>query len=80
MDIPNDKYLATATDAELANRKKANEALLGHTFNAHQRWVCRKSIALINDEISTRVQVARARKAGALLSKVQQVTSTVAFG
>ena len=80
MNLPNDKYLATATDAELANRKKIHEAALGVVYNTHQCWVNRKAIALIRDEISARAQVAIARKTGALLSKVRQVTSEVAFG
>ncbi|MCE2722073.1 MAG: hypothetical protein LW865_02125 [Betaproteobacteria bacterium] len=80
MDIPNDKYLATATDTELANCKKCHEAALGIVFNAYERCLHRKTIALINDELSARAQIAKARKAGALLSKVRQVTSTVAFG
>ncbi len=80
MNIPTDKFLSTATDTELATCKKRHEAALGMVFNAYDRWTHRKTIALINDEVSARAQVAKARKAGALLSKVRQVTSTVAFG
>ncbi len=80
MNIPTDKFLSTATDTELANCKKLHEAALGVVFNAYDRWEQRKSLALVNDEISARAQVAKARKAGALLSKFRQVTSTVAFG
>jgi hypothetical protein len=80
MYIPTDEFLSTATDTELVNRKKRHETALGVVHSSHLRWVNRKAIALIRDEISARAQVAIARKTEALLSRFRQKTSEVTFG
>lgn len=80
MYIPTDEFLSTATDTELANRKKLHQTALGLVFKPQSRAEHRKSLSLLNDEVAARAEVAKARKAGALLSKFRQVTSTVAFG
>jgi hypothetical protein len=55
-------------------------SLFGVVHSSHLRWVNRKAIALIRDEISARAQVAIARKTEALLSRFRQKTFEVTFG